>query len=333
MSLLVLTVLLSSCKNYETTSSVKHDGMVLIPGGTLDMGGDNEQADANEFPKHQVSVQSFYMDETEVTNRAFKEFVDATSYVTVAERAIDWEAMKQQLPPDTPKPVDSLLQPGALVFVPTSTPVPFNNPGLWWQWTIGASWKHPLGPDSDIEEIMDHPAVHISWEDADAYATWKDKRLPTEAEWEWAARGGKSNTIYAWGDELTPGDKAQANFFQGFFPYQNIAKDGYFNSAPVKSFQPNGYGLYDMAGNVWEWCQDWFDSDFYKSDEAKAKNTAGPSAGFNPLMPYQQERVIRGGSFLCSEEYCSGYRNSRRMGSTPDTGLNHTGFRCVSDLK
>jgi formylglycine-generating enzyme required for sulfatase activity len=307
--------------------------MVTIPSGTLDMGGDNIQADANEFPKHKVQIDSFQMDVTEVTNAQFKAFVDATGYKTVAERLLDWEEMKKQLPPDTPKPADSLMHPGALVFHPTDSPVPLDDPSVWWRWTIGANWLHPSGPGSNIDSIMNHPVVHIAWEDANAFAKWAGKRLPTEAEWEWAARGGLQNTIYAWGNELMPGEKPQANFFQGFFPYKNESKDGFVGTAPVKSFPPNGYGLYDMAGNVWEWCQDWFDEGYYKKSAGEQKNTSGPDKAYNPRMPFQQERVIRGGSFLCSEEYCSGYRNARRMGSTPDTGLSHSGFRCVKDFQ
>lgn len=327
-----IPILLTSCKeNTDVFTAGYKDGMILIPSGTLHMGGDNAQADQNEYPKHDVEIKSFWMDETEVTNRQYKAFVDATSYVTVAERPIDWEEMKKQLPPDTPKPADSLLAPGALVFAPTTGPVPLDNPQLWWKWTLGADWKHPLGPESTIDDILDHPVVHIAWEDADAYCKWAGKRLPTEAEWEWAARGGKENVIYPWGDnELS---EAKANFYQGVFPFQNTEKDGYSGTAPVKSFTPNGYGLYDMAGNVWEWCQDWYDVSYYSKSQAEQANTAGPEKAFNPMMPFQEEKVIRGGSFLCNEDYCSGYRNSRRMGSTIDTGLNHTGFRCVKDVK
>ncbi len=325
---------LNSCKEEESkTKSISIKGMVLIPKGILEMGGDNDQADANEFPKHKVAIDSFLLDEAEVTNAQFKTFVNVTGYVTIAERPLNWEELKKQLPPDTPKPADSLLQPGALVFHSTETPVPLDNPGLWWTWTLGANWQHPQGPGSSIDSIMNHPVVQIAWEDAEAYARWADKRLPTEAEWEWAARGGKDNTVYSWGNELIPHQKPEANFWQGFFPYINDTKDGYYGTAAVRSFPPNGYGLYDMAGNVWEWCQDWFDSAYYQNPDSGKKNNTGPEKGFNPMMPFQQEKVIRGGSFLCSEEYCSGYRNSRRMGSTTDTGLNHTGFRCAKDHK
>jgi len=310
------------------------DEMVFIPGGTLHMGGDNKQADENEYPKHDVEVDAFWMDEAEVTNTQFKKFVAATNYLTLAERPVDWDVIKLNVPPGTPKLPDSLLQPGALVFHKTSQPVTFYNPGLWWKWTIGANWKHPQGPRSDLEGKLNHPVVHISWEDAEAYAKWAGKRLPTEAEWEWAARGGKKNTIYPWGNESVEEGKPKANFWQGLFPYENRLTDGFLTTAPVKSFPPNGYGLYDMAGNVWEWCSDWFDVEFYKKNDARVANTHGPSKAFNPVNPYQAEKVIRGGSFLCNDDYCSGYRNSRRMGTSPDTGLNHTGFRCVkSDIR
>lgn len=330
--LLFMLGILISCKQEPQEVSLKvEDGMALIPAGELSMGGDNEQADANEYPKHKVQIKSFWMDVTEVTNTEFKAFIDATGYVTVAERAIDWEEMQSQLPPGTPKPPDSLLAPGALVFSPTSGPVPLDNPQVWWQWVLGADWKHPLGPQSSISDIMDHPVVQVSWEDAMAYCEWAGKRLPTEAEWEWAARGGKVNVIYPWGDNEL-GDQ-KANFYQGVFPFNNTSKDGFEGTAPVKSFEPNGYGLYDMAGNVWEWCQDWYDVSYYDKQAASKANTSGPERAFNPAMPTLQEKIVRGGSFLCNEDYCSGYRTARRMGSTVDTGLNHTGFRCVRDVK
>ena len=328
----IILIVSSSCKtdlnNERDINIAAPDGMVYIPSGTLNMGGDNDQADDNEFPKHEVAMQSFYMDETEVTNRAFEEFVDSTGYMTVAERAIDWEELRQQLPPDTPKPPDSVLMPGALVFTPTAARVNLNNANQWWRWQIGANWREPTGPGSSISDKMDHPAVQIAWEDAQAYATWAGKRLPTEAEWEWAARGGQKNMIYPWGDKSINAGDPQANFYQGLFPVSNSLRDGFELTAPVKSFEPNGYGLYDMAGNVWEWCEDWFDVSYYEK-KWKSTGSTTPATAYNPMMPYQQEKVIRGGSFLCTDDYCSGYRNARRMGSTADTGLNHTGFRCV----
>jgi len=318
----------SSSKNIDKT------GMVLIPAGTFSMGGDNEQARQDEFPKHQVSVDSFWMDATEVSNREFAKFVETTGYQTVAERPIDWEQMKKELPPNTPKPPDSILQPGALVFVSTETPVSLRDYSQWWAWTIGADWRHPEGAESSIEDRMDHPVVQIAWEDAIAYAEWAGKRLPTEAEWEWAARGGLEEQIYPWGDENVNEGKPRANFWQGMFPYQNTEQDGYFGTSPIKSFLPNPYGLYDMAGNVWEWCQDWYKNDNYQDGEKTTQhNPVGPSRSFDPNEPYVPKRVTRGGSFLCNDDYCSGYRVASRMSSSPDTGLNHTGFRCVVSVR
>jgi formylglycine-generating enzyme required for sulfatase activity len=326
--ILYILIVLLGCKNYKDTQpNIK--GMIEIPKGILHMGGDNDQADENEFPKHHVEISSFFLDETEVTNSQFMEFVQATGYKTVAERPVNWEEMKKQLPEGTLKPHDSILQPGALVFTSTKGEVPLNNPSLWWRWTKGANWRHPQGPSSSIDNILDHPVVQIAWEDADAYCKWRGKRLPTEAEWEWAARGGKEDNIYPWGNETIENSFQKANFYQGLFPVINQKLDGYERTAPVKTYPKNGYNLYDMAGNVWEWCHDWYSVEYYSTSKASEKNNRGPLQSYNPSMPFQKERVIRGGSFLCSESYCSGYRNSRRMGSTPDTGLDHTGCRCA----
>ena len=328
----VFALMLSGCAESPNEQPSSLTNMILIPSGKLNMGGDNAQASPNEFPKHEVEINEFWIDETEVTNAQFQKFVEATGYQTVAERPIIWEELQKELPPNAPKPHDSILQPGSLVFQKTSQPVRLDNPGLWWNWSLGANWKHPEGPKSDIKGKANHPVVQVAWEDAAAFAEWAGKRLPTEAEWEWAARGGKTNMIYPWGNENVNEGKPKANFWQGLFPYENTLKDGFLKTAPVKSFAANGYGLYDMSGNVWEWCADWMNADFYKSPEASTPNTNGPKSAFNPLMPHQKERVIRGGSFLCNDDYCSGYRNARRMGSTADTGLNHTGFRCVKDV-
>ena len=310
-------------------------GMVLIPGGVLNMGGDNDQADEDEYPKHEVEIPSFFMDLHEVTNAQFAQFVEATGYQTVAEKDIDWEEMKKQLPPDVPKPPDSLLKAGSLVFHSTDQPVPLDNPGRWWQWTIEANWQQPKGPGSDLKGLDQHPVVHIAWEDAVAFAEWAGKRLPTEAEWEWAARGGQKDLIYPWGNDDVNDNPQLANYWQGMFPYENKEYDGFYETAPVKSFPPNPYGLYDMAGNVWEWCTDWYRHDYYgttRQDEALPINPRGPNNSFDPYEPTIPKRVIRGGSFLCNDSYCSGYRVARRMKASPDSGFNHTGFRCVKDV-
>ena len=307
-------------------------GMVLIKGGTFMMGGDNNQASPDEFPKHKVKVDDFWIDATEVTNAQFQKFVDATHYITTAEKKPDWEEMKTTLPPGTPKPPDSLLVAASLVFRQTSGPVDLNDYGQWWGWVKGADWKHPEGPNSSIKEKENYPVVQVSWYDAMAYCKWAGKRLPTEAEWEFAARGGLENNIYPWGNESVNVGKAKANSWGGKFPYYNDKKDNYTGSAPVKSFLPNGYGLYDMAGNVWEWCSDWYDANYYKTlENTTATNPQGPAKSYDPEDTYTPKRSLRGGSFLCNDSYCSGYRVARRMKSSPDTGLEHTGFRCVKD--
>lgn len=329
----VLLVLTSIHCTTPTSSAVDTSSMNYIPGGTYTMGARSNQAEYDEFPRHQVQVSSFYMDKTEVTNRAFKVFVDETGYLTTAEKDIDWEEMKKTLPKGTQKPHDSILKAGSLVFKQTNHPVDLRDFTQWWAWSIGADWRHPDGPESSITDKMDHPVVHVSWEDATAYAAWAGKRLPTEAEWEWAASGPNSNNKYPWGN--TPIEEAadKANFWQGIFPFKNELLDGYYSTAPVQSYPPNGYGLYDMAGNVWEWCQDRYDISSYE-DFAKKGNVSDPlcETTYNdPREPNSPNHVIRGGSFLCNESYCSGYRVSRRMRSSKDSSFAHTGFRCVVD--
>ena len=306
-------------------------GMKFIAAGSFTMGADNDQASTDEYPKHFVTVNSFWMDETEVTNAQFKKFVDETGYITTAERNPDWEELKKSLPAHTPKPPDSVLVAASLVFQQATDEVNLNNYNQWWAWVAGANWKHPQGPGSSIAGKENYPVVHISWDDAMAFCKWAGKRLPTEAEWEFAARGGLQNNIYPWGNEHVNRGKPKANSWEGKFPSLNEMKDGYLKSAPVKSFAPNGYGLYDMAGNVWEWCSDWYHKEYYQNSDAA--NPTGPQKSFDPDDPYTPKKVLRGGSFLCNDGNCSGYRVARRMKSSPDTGLEHTGFRCVRDTK
>jgi formylglycine-generating enzyme required for sulfatase activity len=291
--------------------------MVWIPGGTFWMGSDEGQTD--ERPVHAVTVNGFWIDKTEVTNEEFEKFARATGYVTFAERKPD--------PKDFPGvPVEKLVA-GSVVFSPPPGEVPLDNHYAWWSYVPGANWRHPEGPDSTIQGREKHPVVHVSWDDAMACARWAGKRLPTEAEWEFAARGGLARQPYVWGKEQVPGGKWQANIWQGRFPNENTAADGFKGAAPVASFPPNGYGLYDMAGNVWEWCADWYLPDYYA--HSPKENPPGPDTSFDPNEPGAMKRVQRGGSYLCSDLYCIGYRPSARMKSTPDTGLSHTGFRCV----
>ncbi|MCB0488475.1 MAG: formylglycine-generating enzyme family protein [Cyclobacteriaceae bacterium] len=325
---MLLALVIVACKktNNPRAEETGPAGMVLIPGGSYTMGGRSEQADRDEFPRHQEEISSFYMDATEVTNAQFKKFVDATGYVTVAEKDIDWEELRRQVPPGTPKPPDSVLVAGSLVFKQTTTAVNLNDYSQWWSWTIGANWQHPEGPDSNIDNRMSHPVVHIAWTDAKAYAEWAGKRLPTEAEWEWAAASGSSDVVYPWGNEPAANSASKANFWQGGFPYENLLEDGFFATSPVKSFPPNKFGLYDMAGNVWEWCEDIYHNRGYV--EMPEDQLPQSRNGFAATA----ERVMRGGSFLCNDSYCSGYRVSRRMGSSTDSGHNHAGFRCVKDI-
>ncbi len=310
-----------------------HPGMVWIPTGTYVMGTDDERSMANERPAHEVSITGFWMDAHPVTNAEFQNFVKATGYVTTSERKPEWEELAKQLAPGTPKPDDNILVAGSLVFTPPDHAVSLKHVSAWWKWVPGASWQHPEGPDSDITGKENHPVVHISWDDANAYAKWKSKRLPTEAEWEYAARGGLVAKRFPWGDEFKPNGKHMANTFQGEFPHHAVAEDGYLRTSPVKSFAANGYGLFDMVGNVWEWTQDWY-SAINHQDQAQAgicKNPSGPKDSFDPHDPYAPKRVIKGGSFLCNVNYCESYRPSARRGQSPDTGMSHIGFRLVQD--
>jgi formylglycine-generating enzyme len=304
--------------------------MVWIPAGIFTMGTDDSNSFANERPAHRVKVNGFWMDEHDVTNDEFRKFIEATGYVTTAERKPDWNEMKKELPPGTPRPDDRLLVPGSLVFTATTGPVDLTDYSQWWRWTPGASWRHPEGPATDLKNKGNYPVVQVSWADATAYAKWAGQRLPTEGEWEYAARGGLENKRYPWGDEFRPHGKYMANIWTGKFPYLNTGEDGYVGLAPVKSFPPNGYGLYDMAGNVWQWCADWYRADTYNgTDVICCFNPAGPAKSFDPDEPYAVKRVVKGGSFLCNANYCESYRPSARRGETPDTSTCHISFRCV----
>ena len=307
-------------------------GMVWIPGGEFMMGDNEEQPASNAQQLHSVKVDGFWMDETEVTNAQFKSFVEAIGYKTVAQRPLDWEELKKQVPPGTPKPGDDVLQPGSMIFTPPSSPVTLNDYSQWWRWVVGANWQHPEGPQSSIEGKDKYPVVHIAYEDAEAYAKWVGKRLPTEAEYEFAARGGLNGKTFAWGDELNPQGKHLANYFQGAFPTNDTAEDGFKGASPVKSFPPNGYGLYDIIGNVWELCSDWYSVDV-SMNNTMLSNPKGPTSTRDPDDPYAIKRVSKGGSFVCSIQYCSNYKPSGRQGSAFDSGMNHTGFRCVKDAK
>jgi formylglycine-generating enzyme len=305
--------------------------MVWIPGGEFTMGTDSDLGRPDEKPAHRVRVDGFWMDETEVTNAQFRKFVEATGYVTTAEKAVDVAEILRQSPPGTPPPPREKLAPGALVCTPPAGPIGLKDFSQWWQWTPGASWRHPEGPGSSIKGKEDHPVVQVSWDDAVTYAKWAGKRLPTEAEWEFAARGGLDGKPYVWGEEKPTDTRIFANLWQGEFPHKNTAADGFIRTSPAKTFRPNGYGLYDMAGNVWEWCSDWYQIDLYRHRAGKGVivNPPGPPKSFDPRQPSAPLRCQKGGSFLCSDSYCSRYRPSARHGCTPDTGMSHVGFRCV----
>jgi formylglycine-generating enzyme required for sulfatase activity len=346
---LVLGFLVFGCQEHKTqTQSLANTAnkftnsgdliktkMVYIEASQFTM-GTCEQSNTNDaIPAQKVKVDGFWIDEHEVTNADFKKFVAATGYVTVAERPVNWEELKKLLPEGTPKPPAENLQPGSMVFTPPNHPVALNDYSQWWSWVNGANWQHPTGPESNIDGLDDHPVVHMALEDAKAFAKWAGKRLPTEAEWELAARGGLSEKEFAWGEELTPNGEYLANFFQGDFPYNNTRKDGFAATAPVKSFPPNGFGLYDMVGNVWELCNDFysvvkFDRTICKTRPVQT-NPKGPTKTKDPNDPLAIKNVIKGGSFICSEQYCSNYKPSGRQGASYDTGMNHVGFRLVKD--
>jgi len=309
------------------SDSSRHAGMVWIPGGTFRMGSDSHYAE--EAPAHSVRVDAFWIDRTPVTNRQFREFVKATGYVTSAEIAPD--------PRDYPGALPNMLRPGSLVFNPPKQPVDdMRDWSQWWAFKFGANWRRPSGPHSSLSGLNDHPVVHVAYSDALAYAKWAGKDLPTEAEWEFAARGGLDGSEFAWGDEFTPGGKQMANTWQGAFPNENRKLDGYDRTSPVTAFPPNGYGVYDMIGNVWEWTGDWF-SARHTADTPKAccipENPRGgrEAASYDACNPSVRipRKVVKGGSHLCAPNYCRRYRPAARHAQPIDTGMSHVGFRCV----
>jgi formylglycine-generating enzyme required for sulfatase activity len=312
--------------------------MRWIPGGEFWMGsqdptkferpGMGKEAMNDARPLHRVAVDGFWMDTTEVTNAQFTRFVEATHYVTVAERPPN--------PAEFPGVPPEALKAGSILFTPPANQVDLNNFLAWWRYEPGTSWKHPLGPQSDLQGKENHPVVHIAYEDALAYARWAGKRLPTEAEWEFAARGGLEGKMFVWGDEMKPGGRWMANIFEGQFPSKDTGEDGFVGLAPVAQFPPNGYGLHDMAGNAWEWCSDWYRPDYYAQlaaqGAAAVRNPKGPSDSHDPDEPGVPKRVHRGGSFLCTDQYCTRYMVGTRGKGEPNSAANHIGFRCVQDL-
>lgn len=301
------------------------EGMVWIPGGEFTAGTVHAQMD-DATPLVRIRVKGFWMDRTEVTNREFQKFADATGYVTVAERTPTAEEFPGA-PPEN-------LVAGSLVFTPPQVAVRLDNAAQWWRFVPGANWRSPEGPGSSVLGREDHPVVHIAWEDANAFAKWAGKRLPTEAEWEFAARGGLSQRKYTWGDEFRPGGAMQANTFQGSFPAQNTREDGFGATAPAGKYPANAFGLHDMAGNVWEWCADWYRADQYARLARAAfpiVDPPGPEDSLDPVEPRVPKRVMKGGSFLCSDQYCSRYMPGGRGKGEPRTSLNHLGFRLVRD--
>jgi formylglycine-generating enzyme required for sulfatase activity len=317
-------------------------GMVHVPDGEFLMGSDHKLAQANERPAHKVRVHGFWMDQHHVTNAEFRKFVEATGYVTTAERPPEWETLRVQLPPGTPRPPDSAMVAGGMVFVGTDRPVSLRDYSQWWRYAQGADWRHPTGPGSSIAGKDNHPVVQVSYEDAQAYAKWAGKRLPTEAEWEFAARGGLEQATYAWGDQFTPDGKQMANVWQGQqaqpFPVVSAKAGGALGTSPVGTFPANGYGLYDMTGNAWQWVADWYRADQFRREAALGKepvDPAGPASAWDPSEPgvpvNAPKRVTRGGSFLCNEDYCLSYRPSARRGTDPYNSMSHLGFRLVMD--
>ena len=338
---LFIFIVLISCKEkaqdeQDNQSPPKEapEGMVWVPKKQFKQGAKegDKMAMKREKPSHQVEVDGFFINETEVTNKEFKAFVEATDYVTLAERPIDWEELKQQVPQGTPKPHDSILAPGSLIFNKNAGKVEnMNNYNQWWTWQLGADWRHPEGPDSSIERKDDYPVVHIAYEDALAYCNWANRRLPTEAEWEAAALGKQDNAIFTWGNE-TEVLNENANTWQGEFPGLNQGIDGFVSAAPVKSYPPNSLGIYDMMGNVWEITSDLFNVNYYQQLKPSKvySNPQGAKKSYSPNNPYEVEHVMKGGSFLCHASYCASFRISARMGNAEKSSSDHVGFRTVA---
>jgi sulfatase modifying factor 1 len=320
--------------NSMPRSKAAPEGMVWIPGGEFSMGA-NDPPDMDEVgmkattdarPVHRVYVDGFFMDKTDVTNAEFARFVKATGYVTVAERPPKAE--------DFPGAPPENLVAGSVVFSPPDHPVSLNDHFQWWSYVPGANWRHPLGPKSNITGKDNYPVIHVAYEDAEAYAKWAGKRLPTEAEWEFAARGGLAGKPFVWGDEFRPHGKWMANTNQGQFPVKDTGEDGFVGIAPVAQYPANNYGLYDMAGNVWQWTTDWYRPDYYQQLAAAGgitRNPKGPDSSYDPAEPNELKKVHRGGSFLCTDQYCSRYIVGTRGKGEVSTGTNHLGFRCVKD--
>jgi len=320
------TVPVGNASNRHLPKAELNQNMILIPGGTFRMGSDRHYPE--EAPAHHVTVDSFRIDRTPVTNRDFRCFVEATGYLTIAEIAPD--------PKDYPGALPRMLKPGSLVFTPPRRRVDLKDWSQWWKFEFGANWRRPYGRGQSNHGLDDHPVVHIAFKDAVAYAAWAGKELPTEAEWEYAARGGRDSAEFAWGDELTPNGVHMANIWQGAFPWKNLALDGYARTSPVQTYPPNGYGLFDMIGNVWEWTTDWF-STRHAADASRpccipenprGAHESGSYDGHN-ASPRIPRKVVKGGSHLCAPNYCRRYRPAARHAQPVDTGMSHVGFRCI----
>jgi len=317
--------LLTTIAPAEAPGPAPAPDMAWIPGGAFRMGSDHHYPE--EAPAHRVAVNGFWMDRHAVTNAEFQCFVEATGHVTVAERPAD--------PAEYPGAKQEMLVPSSVMFKKASSPVDLRDPYIWWTYRPGADWRHPRGPGSHLNALMNHPVVHVAFADAQAYADWAGKTLPTEAEWEFAARGGLDGTEFVWGDELSPRGKSMANYWQGEFPWNNLVEDGYEWTAPVHAFPPNGYGLYQMTGNVWEWTTDWY-QDHGRIDRpcCTIDNPRGgePEQSVDPRTPAVRipRKVMKGGSYLCAPNYCRRYRPAARMPQPIDTSTCHLGFRCIA---